>query len=132
EGYAQYYTAMIEKNAELPQRCARAEYIKEFTNAFPFHPELLTLLNLKISTIPNFNRTRGALRLLSWTVRSLWGKPKDSIWLIHPHHLDLAQSQIAEDLTSRLDRPKFRQVIEADIVSPMLGTLAHAQEVDQS
>ena len=56
----------------------------------------------------------------------------EGTWLIHPHHLDLAQPQIAEDLTSRLDRPNFRSVIESDIVSPLLGMQAHAQSVDQA
>ncbi len=131
QSYARYYAAVVEKNADLPQRCLRAEYVDEMEVSFPFHPELLTTLNRKTSTIPNFNQTRGALRLLAWTVRSLWQKRPPATWMIHPHHLDLAQNQIAEDLTSRLDRPKYRQVIEADIVSPMLGTMAHAQEVDE-
>jgi hypothetical protein len=51
----------------------------------------------------------------------LWQHQPIETWLIHPHQLDLAEAQIVEDLTSRLDRPKFKQVIEADIVSPMLG-----------
>ena len=38
--------------------------------------------------------------------------------------------EIVNDLTSRLDRPAFRQVVEADIVSPKTGTQAHAQELD--
>lgn len=58
-------------------------------------------------------------------------KKPDNTWVIHPYHLDLADSRIADDLTSRLDRPKFPQVIEADIVSPLLGTTSHAQEIDQ-
>ncbi len=133
EAYGQYYTRLMDaaRNADLPQRSVRAEYIQEMVNAYPFHPELLAVLDLKVSTIPNFNRTRGALRLLAWTVRSLWQNKPEGAWLIHPHHLELSQSQIAEDLTSRLDRPKFKQVIEADVVSPMLGALAHAQEADQ-
>ncbi|HKZ82401.1 MAG TPA: DUF499 domain-containing protein [Anaerolineae bacterium] len=131
DAYAQYYRGLLEKSADLPQRAARAEYAREMQTAYPFHPELLTVLDRKTSTIPNFNRTRGALRLLAWTIRALWQSKPDGAWLIHPHHLDLAQSQIAEDLTSRLDRPLFKQVVEADIVSPKRGTLAHAQEVDQ-
>jgi len=99
--------------------------------SYPFHPELLTTLNRKTATIPNFNQTRGALRLLAWTVRNLWEKKPQGAWLIHPYHLELSHPQIAEDLTSHLDRPKFRQVIEADIVSPLLGTSAHSQEIDQ-
>lgn len=130
--YMAYYSAQAAKGADLPQRCLRAEYAGEMAAAYPFHPELITVLNRKTATIPNFNQTRGALRLLAWTVRQLWTTQPADAWLIHPYHLDLAHSQIAEDLTSRLDRPKFRQVIEADIVSPLPGTLAHAQELDES
>ncbi|MGB8648103.1 MAG: DUF499 domain-containing protein, partial [Anaerolineae bacterium] len=132
QAYSRYYTRLLDQSADLPQRCTRAEYVQELAAAYPFHPELLTVLNRKTATIPNFSQTRGALRLLAWTVRALWEKHPANTWLIHPHHLDLSQSQIAEDLTSRLDRPKFKQVIEADIVSPMLGMMAHAQNVDRA
>lgn len=132
QSYAQYYGALIEKNADIPQRGVRAEYGQEMQSSYPFHPELLTVLNRKTATIPNFNQTRGALRLLAWTVRALWQNKPQATWMIHPYHLDLSQSQIAEDLTSRLDRPKFKQVIEADIVSPMIGMQAHAQADDES
>jgi Protein of unknown function (DUF499) len=47
-----------------------------------------------------------------------------------PHYLNLGDESVASDLTSRLDRPSFKQVIEADIASPRTGSLAHAQEVD--
>jgi Protein of unknown function (DUF499) len=99
--------------------------------AYPFHPELVNTLNRTTATISNFNQTRGALRLLAWTVRHLWEQRPAGVWLIHPYHLDLAQPKIAEDLTARLDRPKFRQVIEADVVSPLAGSRAHAQELDE-
>ena len=132
DDYARYYASMLDKNADLPQRCTRADYTKEMREAYPFHPELLTTLNRKTATIPNFSQTRGALRLLAWTIRALWQKHRANTWLIHPHHLDLAESKIAEDLTSRLDRPKFKSVIESDIVSPLLGMSAKAQDVDQS
>ena len=131
QAYMAYYAAQAARGADLPQRCLRAGYAGEMIAAYPFHPELITVLNRKTATIPNFNQTRGALRLLAWTVRQLWVKQPSDAWLIHPHHLDLAHPQIAEDLTSRLDRPKFRQVIEADIASPLLGTSSHAQELDQ-
>ena len=45
--------------------------------------------------------------------------------------MSLRADQTANDLTSRLDRPQFKQVIEADIVSPRQGTLSHAQEIDR-
>lgn len=128
--YAQYYASLFDKNVDLPQRSLRAEYQKEFAESYPFHPELLATLNRKTATIPNFNQTRGALRLLAWTVRSLWKEHTPNTWMIHLHNIDLSTPQIAEDLTGRLDRPKFKQVIEADIASVMSGMPAHAQAID--
>lgn len=131
DAYVRYYNQLLDKNTELPQRCTGAEYAKELQAAYPFHPELLSTLNRKTGTIPNFNQTRGALRLLAWTIRSLWSNKKIKPWLIHLHHINLAEEQIVEDLTSKLDRPKFRQVVQADIVSVMKGIPAHAQTVDE-
>ena len=130
-GYSAYYRDMEDRNAGLPPRCLRAEYGDEIRTSYPFHPELVTTLNRKTATIPNFNQTRGALRLLAWTVRNLWEKRPPGTWLIHPYHLDLSHPSIAEDLTSHLDRPKFRQVIEADIASSLPSSFAHAQELDR-
>ena len=128
--YAAAYRPWAEQNVALPQRALRAEYAHEIAAAYPFHPELLDALNRKVSTIPNFQKTRGALRLLALAVRRLWQQRPADAWLIHPHHVDLAMPEIVEDLTSRLDRPAFRQVVEADIVSHKIGSPAHAQVLD--
>lgn len=130
DDYHQYYLQLLDQQADLPQRAARADYATEMVSAYPFHPELLNTLNRKTSTIPNFQKTRGALRLLALVVRRLWETRPPQTYLIHPHHLDLAVPQIADDLTSRLDRPAYKQVIEADIASVLPGTRSHAQTID--
>jgi len=130
DSYHQYYRQLLDQRADLPQRAARADYATEMVSAYPFHPELLNTLNRKTSTIPNFQKTRGALRLLALVVRRLWETRPPQTYLIHPHHLDLAVPQIADDLTSRLDRPAYKQVIEADIASVLPGTRSHAQTID--
>lgn len=128
--WTSYCSRLIEQGVDLPQRAVRAEYQSEMVQDYPFHPELLTTLNRKTSTIPNFQKTRGVLRLLAQTIRDLWTtKPKDC-FLICPHHLNLGDEQLANDLTSRLDRPQYKQVIEADIASPKKGTQSHSQEID--
>lgn len=129
--YMDYYKECLEYGADLPQRALRAEYSQEMEADYPFHPELLTALNRKVSTIPNFQKTRGALRLLAMVIRELWNYPQDDVFLIHPFDVNLASEGIANDLTSRLERPRFRQVIEADIVSPLAGSQAHAQILDE-
>ena len=129
-----YHDALLEqvdRNADLPSNAAQAGYATDIEDSYPFHPELLTALNEKVSTIPNFQKTRGALRLLARVVRQLWTKRPDGTFLIHPHHIDLSLDEIANDLTSRLNRPVFKQVIEADIVNPMAGAKAHAVLVDE-
>ena len=72
EDYVRYFTKMIEQGADLPPRATRSEYHDEIVQDYPFHPELLTTLNRKTSTIPNFQKTRGVLRLLAQTIRDLW------------------------------------------------------------
>lgn len=131
EFYADAYGRWNEQNVALPQRALRAEYAAEIAEDYPFHPELLNTLNRKVSTIPNFQKTRGALRLLALTVRHLWAKRPAGCWLVHPHHVDLAVSAIAEDLTGRLERAAYKQVIEADITSTNAGSPAHAQAFDR-
>jgi hypothetical protein len=128
--YAAYLKKALDQGADLPSQVIRAEYAQEIVNDYPFHPELLTTLNRKTSTIPNFQKTRGALRLLAMVIRHLWEARPSDAYLIHPYHLDLAVEEIANDLTSRLERPAFKQVIEADIVSPRAGFPAHAQGID--
>jgi len=128
--YMDYYRTCLDHGGDLPQRVLRAEYGQEIEADYPFHPELLTALNRKVSTIPNFQKTRGALRLLAMAIRELWRHPDEEISLIHPFHLDLAHEGIVKDLTSRLDRPRFKQVIEADVVSALPGSRAHAQALD--
>lgn len=128
--YMEYYRQCVDHNADLPQRALRAEYAQEIEANYPFHPDLLTALNRKVSTIPNFQKTRGALRLLAMVVRQLWEHPQDGIYLIHPFDVDLGHEGIANDLTGRLERPRFKQVIEADIVSHLAGSQAHAQAID--
>lgn len=130
KAWSSYCSRLIEQGVDLPQRAVRSEYQNEMVADYPFHPELLTTLNRKTSTIPNFQKTRGVLRLLAQTIRELWRtKPKDC-FVICPHHVNLGDEQLANDLTSRLDRPQYKQVIEADIASPKKGTLSHAQEID--
>lgn len=129
--YVQYLTHISDQGVEIPQKAVRSEYADEIVLSYPFHPELLTVLNRKTSTIPNFQRTRGALRLLARVVRRVWEKNAGEATLIGVHDLDLGLDDIANDLTSRLERPAFRQVIEADIDSPVKGNPAHAQVVDQ-
>lgn len=128
--FIQFYRSLENQGVALPAKAVGNEYRKEIIQNYPFHPELLLTLNRKTSTIPNFQKTRGALRLLARVVRELWERKPENTWLIHPHHVNLAIPEIVADFTSRLDRPAFKSVVESDIASPLKGSEAHCTAVD--
>ncbi|AFZ28383.1 putative ATPase (AAA+ superfamily) (plasmid) [Cylindrospermum stagnale PCC 7417] len=67
--YLQSYKA---SRINLPDGCKDARYMESIEQSYPFHPELFNLLTKKIASIPNFQRTRGALRLFARVIRYLW------------------------------------------------------------
>jgi len=131
DAYAACYRELSERGAEIPERVLRANFHDEMVENYPFHPELFTVLTRKTATIPHFQKTRGALRLLARMIRRLWDERPSDAWMIAPFHIDLGDEGILNDLTSRLDRPAFRAVAEADISSGRSGAPAHAEKLDE-
>ncbi len=144
--YLQTYKA---SRIDLPDGCKDARYAEGIEQSYPFHPELFSLLTKKIASIPNFQRTRGALRLFAGVIRYLWQNVNSSqstansqqstvnsqqspIWipLIHTHHIPVGiEEEITSDLTSRLGRELMRIPIQADIYNPD-GREAYSQLQD--
>jgi len=115
----------------LPDTCKEASYAEAIENSYPFHPELFRLLTTKIASIPEFQRTRGALRLFALVVQHLWQDTSQWIPLIHTHHLPVGlNDKVTDELTSRLQRPLMRNPIQADIYNPS-GRKAYAQSQDE-
>ncbi|WP_375496004.1 ATP-binding protein [uncultured Nostoc sp.] len=125
--YLQTYKA---SRINLPDGCKDARYADSIEQSYPFHPELFNLLTKKIASIPNFQRTRGALRLFARVIRYLWEDTTAWIPLIHSHHIPVGiEEEITSDLTARLERPLMRITIQADIYNKD-GREAHAQLQD--
>ena len=131
DAYRAGYRELAVRNADIPERLLRADFHEAVVENYPFHPELFTVLALKTATIPHFQKTRGALRLLARMVRRLWEVRAPNVWTIAPFHIDLRDETILNDLTSRLGRPEFRAVVQADITSGRSGAPAHAEKLDE-
>jgi hypothetical protein len=128
----EYLTTIRTCTVNLPDGCKEANYAHNITQSYPFHPELFNLLTKKIASIPEFQKTRGALRLFAQVVRYIWLK-QNSEWipLIHSHHIPIGiDEDITNDLTSRLQRPQMRNPIGADIYNPD-GRKAYSQVQDE-
>lgn len=127
--FADLYRRGLDGGEPLPSFAGGSEYRQVLERAYPFHPDTLNVLINKVGTLANFQRTRGALRLLALVIRDLWQNRPDGTYLIQLHHINLGNDEIAAELTSRLDRPAMRGPIQADIVASG-GHTAHAQELD--
>jgi hypothetical protein len=127
--YLQFYRA---SRLNLPEGCKDGDHAKVIESSYPFLPELFDLLTKKIASIPNFQRTRGALRLFAMVIRHLWQHCEDQwIPMIHPHHIPIGvNDDVTSDLTSRLSRPLLVLPIQADIYNKD-GKEAHAQIHDR-
>ncbi|MEM3380920.1 MAG: DUF499 domain-containing protein [Candidatus Bathyarchaeia archaeon] len=129
ENTAKAYTQLYEQ-MKAPNHYCSTEYQNRIMETYPFHPELIDALYKRLSTIPGFDRTRGALRLLAHVVYRIWKEREDDAFLIHPYHIDLSSPEIIQELTTRLREEKYINAIASDVYSPG-GRKAKAQQKDE-
>lgn len=98
---------------EFPAECAEADYEKRIIATYPIHPEVFERLYADWSTLRNFQRTRGVLRLMATVIHSLW-ESGDRNPLILPAHISLEDHRVREELTHYLSE-NWAPVIERDI-----------------
>ena len=111
-----------QKEDILPAGKEVSEYRNEFLASYPFIPEVINVLYERWGTFPNFQRTRGVLRLLSLVIYVL----KEST---HPYislaDFNLGNEEIKRELIKHIGM-EFSGVIAADITSSDSG----AKKVD--
>ena len=90
-----------------------------FQENYPLHPDTLRVIIERIASNDNFQNTRGVLRLLGMTAHYLKnsGRGKGTL-LIHPYHIDPANTGIHAELTTRIERGEFESAIVADVTGP--------------
>ena len=110
---AAYHTLYTTTTA--PESFGKQDYRDAIRDSYPFHPELVKLLYERLATLDNFQRTRGALRLLARAVRHCWHVKESDVYLLHPYHIDLGVSDILEELTKGIGENRLRNALEADL-----------------
>jgi len=77
------------QNAEaFPPETQESSYYESLVNAYPIHPELFDRLYDDWSSLPNFQRTRGVLKLMAKVISQLWINGNTD-YLIMPGNLPL-------------------------------------------
>jgi len=110
------------KEAILPPGSEASQYRKRFETAYPFLPDVVDVLYQRWGSFPEFQRTRGVLRLLSLVIYSLKDTATPYISLAD---FDLDDQAIRWELVKHIGQP-FDSVIAMDIT----GSDAGAKRID--
>ncbi len=116
------YIEYAEKEDILPIGSERSEYRQRFIGSYPFSPEVVDVLYQRWGSYPNFQRTRGVLRLLALVIYSLKNSGRPYITLAD---FDLNNEELRPELVKNIGS-EFDSVIAADITNPDSG----AKKVD--
>ena len=110
-----YQRLWREHREALAEEAARPETAQAFAAGYPLHPDVLATLRGKTSTLSEFQRVRGMLRLLARTIAHLWRQRPADATAIHLHHMDLGHEPIRQELVTRLGQAAFVPAIAGDI-----------------
>lgn len=127
---ASAYISLYKQHAnDVPTDATKAAYQARIIGAYPFHPELIDALYLRWGAHPDFQRTRGVLRLLASIISDLWQRRDTNTQsqpLIQPCHIRWTIDALQSNLT-RLWGISYQAVVAADVT----GERANATLLDQ-
>lgn len=125
-----YRALWTRERDNLPPQKVREDRAEELRQGYPLHPEIMAVLTGKLSTLGNFQRVRGMLRLLARTVACLWrARPSDAC-CVHTHHVDPGDDAIHGELVTRLQMGALKPAIQYDVASAGDGGKSAAQNLD--
>lgn len=121
--YHELYDRVTQEHpGTLPVSAASAVYAKRIVECYPFHPRLLETVESRLGAMPDFQKSRGVLRLFARILRDVWESDED-YELISAGEINWASPRIQGDLLQRLHRQEFKAAVQADVIH-------HAGELD--
>lgn len=102
--------------AEFPSECREVDYGRRMLAAYPIHAELFARLYDDWSSLENFQRTRGVLRLMAAVIHTLW-EQDDRNLMILPGTVPIGDPAVQRELTRYLES-SWVPVIERDVDGP--------------
>ncbi len=108
-----FFEMYLSLSEDVPKRVREIAYKNKIIKAYPFHPETIDVLMDKWGSIPSFQRTRGALRLLARVVADLYNR-REHVPLILPSNINLVDPSIRGEFIKHIGQ-QFESVIFLDI-----------------
>ena len=113
-----YQSVYVTHANEVPPEAAKSAYRDKIRRAYPFHPLLIDVLHTRWGSHPDFQRTRGVLRLLASIVGDLWNRRQGNTrtqHLIQPSDVCWSVDAVQAALT-RLWGVPYQSVAAADVI----------------
>ncbi len=108
--YADFYTA---NSADLPHETQDSRYFERLKQAYPIHPEVFDRLYEDWSSLDNFQRTRGVLKLMAKVIHRLW-KDGNNDLMIMPGSIPFYDAETRNEVIYYLPQG-WDPVLERDI-----------------
>jgi predicted AAA+ superfamily ATPase len=108
--FADYYSANSE---DFPRETQESRYFDRLMHAYPIHPEVFDRLYEDWSSLDNFQRTRGVLKLMAKVIHRLW-KDNDKDPLIMPGSFPLQDADTRNEVIYYLPQG-WDPVVERDV-----------------
>lgn len=115
----------------LPPERAGEDRLERFRLGYPLHPELMAAFTNKLSTLGNFQRVRGMLRILARVVEHVWRTKPAQTHAIHLHHIDPGYGPIQQEIITKLSLPNMEPPIRNDVSNHQGGRASLAQQFDR-
>ncbi|MFN3384771.1 MAG: ATP-binding protein [Archaeoglobaceae archaeon] len=123
---AQWFFELYQRLGEdVPKEVREIAYRDKIERAYPFHPELIDVLYKQWGSYPNFQRTRGVLRLLASIIADIY-KRRVLSPLIQSSLVNLGNPDIRGEFVKHIGN-EYESVIAADIA----GRDAKAPRIDK-
>lgn len=108
--YADFYTS---NSGEFPPETQDSHYFERLKHAYPIHPEVFDRLYEDWSSLDNFQRTRGVLKLMAKVIHRLW-KDGNNDLMIQPGSLPLYDADVRNESIYYLPQG-WDPVLERDV-----------------
>jgi hypothetical protein len=90
----------------------------------------MSVLTDKLSTLADFQRVRGMLRLLTQGVANLWAERPARTHAVHVHHLNPAFAATRNEVVTRLQLGRYEPAIRNDVAADAQEPNSLAQALD--
>ena len=110
KAYADLYAG---NSGDFPPETQEAKYLERLKHAYPIHPEVFDRLYEDWSSLDNFQRTRGVLKLMAKVIHRLWTSGNNDL-MIQPGSLPLFDADTRNEAIYYLP-PGWDPVLERDI-----------------